>query len=303
VGDGTGGGGSDAVTPPSADGTTPVDGVGNGTDTPINDTAAGDGTVLDPSLDGTDGGLVPDQPMNTDPVHDGTPFDGGFSDPQFIIVRAEDIVGVSLRPERFTQVFGTEVPNDRYDSGSDPYFDDINGNGAQDVGEPTSPFRPTLFDANDWRSTDIRLYYRRADNGGSVTFDDVAFDSDTPQTLDGSPLIPRTYRARMNAFRFGRPNTAINMLTAFLPPEFFDGTHSLNRDTKVDIFTAIAVINLVMDQIFNIEADIDIDGFGPLPRTRMLTEAQLFVTPIGDPFKLLLRGFEQRSRPASQTAP
>ncbi len=302
VDDGTPTDGTDATTDPSAgDTTTPVDGVTDGTDVPIDDTATGDEGLLDPTLDGVDGEHGPNEPGFDDPSHGEVPFDGGFFEPQLIVVRASDIVGISLRPERFTQVFGTEVPNDRYDPESDPYFDDINLNGIQDEGEPTSPFRPTLFDANDWRSTDIRLYYRRADNGGSVTFDDVAFDSDTPQTLDGAGLVPRTYRPRLNAFRFGRPNTSINMLTAFLPPAFFDGTHSLNRDTKVDIFTAIAVINLVMDQVFNVEASIDIDGFGPLPRTRMLTDAHLFVTPIGDPFQLLLRGFEQRSRPADRS--
>jgi len=231
-----------------------------------------------------DGGVRPEPPLG-----------GGFGAPEFIRVLASEVVGIELRAERFTHVFGTEVPNERYNPDNDPYFDDVNGNGLHDAGEPTAPFRPTLFNPDDWRSTDIRLYYRRADNGQSVTFEEVAFDRETPQTFDGVGLVARSFLPRPNAYRFGRPNTAINLLTAFVPPEFFDGTHSLNADTQVDIFSAVAIINLAMDQVFNVEADVDIDGRGPLPTTRMLTDAHLFVVPIGDPFQLLLEGFRQRS--------
>jgi hypothetical protein len=128
-----------------------------------------------------------------------------------------------------------------------------------------------------------------------VTFEDVAFESETPLTRDGVALIPRNYLARLNAFRFGRPNTAMNLLTAFLPPEFFDGTHGFTTETELDIFGAVAVINLMMDQVLNVEAQVDIDGFGPLPAQRMRMDAHLFVPPIGDPFVLLIRGFELRS--------
>lgn len=220
---------------------------------------------------------------------------GGFGQPGFILVQAADVVGINLRAERFTHVFGTEVPNSRYNPDNDPYYDDANGNGTHDAGEPTAPFRPTLFDPLDWRSTDIRLYYRRADNGASVSFENVDFEADTPRTFDGVTLVARRFLPRPNAFRFGRPNTAVNLLTAFLPPEFFNGRHSLNGETLVDIFSAIAIINLVMDQVFNVEAEVDIDGRGPLPATRMLTDAHLFVVPIGDPFQLLLDGFRGRS--------
>ena len=101
--------------------------------------------------------------------------------------------------------------------------------------------------------------------------------------------------ARLNAFRFGRPNTAVNLLTAFAPPEFFDGTHTLDRSTAVDVFSAVAIINLVMDQVFNVQADVDIDGVGPLPRQNMLVDAHTFVAPIGDPFVLILKGFRDRA--------
>lgn len=222
-------------------------------------------------------------------------FDGGA----FILVAAANIVGLEVTPSEFRHVFGTEVANPRHDPDGDPFFDDINTNGMQDDGEPTSPFLPVLFDPQDWRSTDIRLYYRRADNDGPIALADIAFDADQPRTVDGVALVARSYRPRMNAFRFGRPNTAINLLTAFLPADFFDGTHGLDRTSTVDIFSAVAIINLVMDQVFNIEAEVDVDGFGPLPRRRMLTEAHAFVVPLNDPFALLVKGFALRSEPES----
>ena len=85
------------------------------------------------------------------------------------------------------------------------------------------------------------------------------------------------------------------MLTAFAPTNLFDGAHGLTGETRIDIFMAIALINLTMDQIFNTEADIDIDGRGPLPKVRTLIDAHLFVAPINDPFQLLARGFERRA--------
>ncbi len=240
----------------------------------------------------------------TDDVFDDFDDDfGGFHDidPNLIVVSAEDIIGLNIRRDRFNRVFGTEVPNDRYDPAGDPYYDDINGNNVQDENEPTAPFRPTLFDPGDWRSTDIRLYYRRADNGQAVLFENVDFESPTPRTLDGTTLVERIYLPRLNAFRFGRPNSAINLLTAFVPPEFFNGTRGFTEETNLDIFSAIAMINLVMDQVFNVEARIDVDGLGPLAKQRMLTDAHLFVAPVGDPFVLLMKGFENRSRVFTET--
>lgn len=237
-------------------------------------------------------GITTLPPGTTDPLN---PAQVAPAEPVFILVAAADIVGVDLVQESFTIVFGAEVPNRSYDASGDPVFDDINDNGVHDADEPTAQFRPTLFDPFDWRSTDVRLYYRRADNNGSVTFAQIDFNSPTPATVDGVLLLPRRYRPRLNAFRFGRPNTAINLLTAFAPPGFFDGTRSLNRNTPVGILSAIAIINLMMDQVFNVEADIDPDGVGPLPRERRLMEAHLFAAPIGDPFVMLLRGFRQRS--------
>ncbi len=225
-------------------------------------------------------------------------FDG--FDPNFIIISVNDIIGLQIRRDRFNRVFGTEVPNEQYDPAGDPYFDDINGNGMQDDSEPTAPFRPTLFDPSDWRSTDIRLYYRRADNGEAVLFENVNFESQTPRTLDGVTLVERNYLPRLNAFKFGRPNTAINLLTAFVPPEFFNGTQGFTGETPLDIFSAIAMINLVMDQVFNVDANIDVDGLGPLPKQRMLIDAHLFVAPVGDPFVLLMKGFENRALVVSE---
>jgi len=297
--------------PPPPDGELPPPDGGD----PVIEPPPGDGEVV-PSEEG-DGDAISDVPGDEVPVDDGAPTDGelppdegspplvdegpipppdgGFVDPSFILVNVRNVVGLDIEAVEFTHVFGTEVPNDRYNPDGDPYFDDINGNGEYDVDEPTAPFRPTLFGSDDWRATDIRLYYRRGDNGASVSFDEVDFESDSPRTLDGVELVPRSYLPRRNAFRFGHPNTAINLITAFAPPSFFDGRHSLDGDTEVDVFSALAIINLVMDQVLNAEADIDIDGRGPLPRRRMLTDAHLFVAPVGDPFRLILDGFRRRS--------
>ena len=227
--------------------------------------------------------------------------DSTFVAPQWIIISAASVIGLPVAKENFTFVFGTEVPNARYNPDGDPYFDDINGDGVQGADEPTAPFRPTLFDPADWRSTDIRTYYRRSDNNGSVTFEEVDFQATVPRTLDGTALVPRRFVSRLNAFRFARPNSAINLLTAFLPPEFFDGTHGLTRETSVDVFGAIAIINLMMDQVLNVDADIDIDGAGPLPRERTRVQAHIFIAPVGDPFVLLLKGFAARTVIVSRT--
>jgi hypothetical protein len=225
----------------------------------------------------------------------GRPAGGTFNQAGLILVSFDAVIGLPIARQTFTHAFGTEVANPRYNSDSDPFFDDINGNGVQDSDEPTAPFRPTLFRADDWRSTDIRMYYRRSDNNAGVTFEDVDFASQTPQTLDGVALVARNYLPRLNAFRFGRPNTALNLLTAFLPPEFFDGIHALTGETALDVLGAIAVLNLMMDQVHNVQAVIDVDGIGPLTSQNVLVDAHIFVPPVGDPFVLLLKGFFDRS--------
>lgn len=236
-----------------------------------------------------DGGLMPGEP-GPPPVF------------EMALVNPSQVVGLTIQPEFFTQIFGTEVPNARFAADANPYYDDLNANGVEDAGEPTLDFRPILFNAEDWRSTDIARYYRRA-SGGSVIMDEVKFDSETPQTSDGETLVPRNLLPRLNALRFGRPNTAINLLTTFLPPEFFDGTHALNADTPVGIFQAIAMINLAMDQVLNVEAQVDIDGDGPLEARMMLLDSELFVPPIGDPFVLLLEGFSRLSKQQAPETP
>lgn len=248
-----------------------------------------DGTIIHP-----DGTVHVDEPTSTE--EPGTAEFVGVVDANgFIVVSPADIIGLPIAREVFTHVFGTDVPNVRYDSSGDPFFDDVNSNGVQDADEPTAPFLPLLFDPADWRATDIRLYYRRADNGAAVAFENVAFESATPMTLDGVALVPRHFVPRLNAFRYGRPNTALNLLTAFAPADDFNGTRAFNEDTRVGIFGALALINLVMDQVFNVHATVDVDGFGPLPAEDVTIDAQMFIAPIGDPFLLILDGFRQRA--------
>ncbi len=257
---------------------------------------ANDGTMPPPD-DGTvivDDGTIPPAADTGDVV-----VDVEVVPVELITIDVNAIEGLVLGKLEFANVFGTEAPNLRFDSNRNPFFDDANVNGMEDAGETTSPFRPTLFDPGDWRSTDIRLYYRRT-SGGDVSYEDVDFESLTPATLDGEALVTREYLPRLNAFKFGRPNTAINLLSAFAPVDFFNGTKAINKDTVIDIFSAFAFINLTMDQVFNVIGDIDRDGLGPLPRQRILTDAQLFVAPIGDPFLLLLDGFRARTRAIRQ---
>ena len=233
--------------------------------------------------------IVPEDTVST------AGFGGAVDEHGVILVDASAIQNLTIAPETFTRIFGTEVPNPRYDADRDPYFDDVNGDGVQSSDEPTAPFRPALFNPEDWRSTDIRYYYRRSDNNASVSFEDVAFESETPKTKDGVDLVARSYLARLNAFRFGRPNTAINLLTAFAPADLFNGTNALNEHTPLNVFSAIAFVNLVMDQVFDLEADVDLDGLGPQPRALQRIDAHIFLAPISDPFVLFVKGFGNRS--------
>jgi|CXWL01.1.fsa_nt_gi hypothetical protein len=304
----------DAFTPmpgdpnqPPPDGTQPPPDGGVADGTPPPDPSVPPAQVVDGTTDGTTDATTTDPgagaSTGTEPptglegaVGDSGSFGGTVNQSGSIIVSIDAIAGLPIARQSFTHVFGTEVSNPRYNADGDPYFDDINGDGIQDADEPTSPFRPTLFKADDWRSTDIRMYYRRADNHAAVTFEEVDFNARSPMTMDGVALVSRNFHPRLNAFRFGRPNTALNLLTAFLPPDFFDGTHALTGDTLLDVYSAIAVINLMMDQVHNVQAVIDVDGSGPQTSRDILVDAHIFVPPIGDPFLLLIKGFAARSQ-------
>ena len=209
-----------------------------------------------------------------------------------VMVDATAIQGTTLAPQTFTHVFGIEVANGGYDPTGAPYYDDINGNGQQDSNEPSFDERQFLFDPNDWRSTWVEKFYRRGDNNGFPDPMEIAWDSPTPKMNDGTPLVARNFRPRLNAFRFGRPNVTVNLLMAFSPPEFFDGTHALNANTRINPFTAIAFLNLVFDSIHNVVAVVDYDGAGPAAAQERLIDAHLFVAPIGDPVQLIIDGLE-----------
>lgn len=213
-----------------------------------------------------------------------------------IRVDVGQVQGGTIEAETFTHVYGTDVPNPGYDPTGAPYYDDINDNGTPDAGEPSFDFRERLWDPDDWRSTFIEHYYRRADDHGFVRPENVDWQSETPRTLDDVALVPRNLKPRLNAFRFGRPNVTLNLLTAFSPPEFFNGTQSLGEDTRLNPFMALALTNLVFDSIHNVSAFVDPDGPGPLPPHRELVEAHLFVAPVGDPVQLMVDGLESAAR-------
>ena len=305
----------DGMNPPPDDGTNPPP--DDGTNPPPDDgqnPPPDDGPVNPAEDTGTDGDAVPPEDETEEPPFDGDeppidgdeppidgtepPLDGGEPIDGMLVelakVTPDQIVGLDVQPEFFTCVFGTDVGNPSYNADGNPYFDDVNGNALEDMGEYTSDFRPVLFNPEDWRSTDVARYYRR-ESGGSVTPQDVDFESSVPQTMDGEALVPRNYIPRLNAFRYGRPNSAINLLTTFMPPEFFNGTQGLDENTELGILQAVATINLVLEQVFNVDARIDIDGEGPLEEAVTIVDAYLFVMPVGDPFVLLIEGFEQLS--------
>ncbi|MFQ5805525.1 MAG: hypothetical protein ACE5I3_03635 [Phycisphaerae bacterium] len=208
-----------------------------------------------------------------------------------VLVAATAVLGIDLAPETFTHVFGIDVPNPGYDPEGAPYYDDINNNGVHDPGEPSFAEKHYLFDPNDWRSTWVEKYYRRADNHGFPNPEDIDWESATPALKNGVPLVPRNLKPRLNAFLFGRPNTAINLLTAFSPPEFFNGTQALDRATRINPFMAIAIIDLMFEQVMNVQATVDWDGPGGMPPHEELVPAWIFVPPLGDPLTLIAEGF------------
>ena len=208
-----------------------------------------------------------------------------------IQITPDAIQGITLTQETWTWVFDIDVPNPGYDSDGAPFYDDINNNNIQDHNEPTFSDIAFLWDPSDWRSTNIETYYRRADTGGFVNPEDVDWESETPQLQNGVRLVPRIFKPRLNAYKFGRPSTAINLLMAFSPPELFNGTQSLNADTRINPFQAVALIDLVFESIQNIEAEVDWDGpLGPAPPHMALIDAWFFVPPFGDPVQLLADG-------------
>jgi hypothetical protein len=208
-----------------------------------------------------------------------------------MLIRTADVQGLDLQPEVFTHVFGLEVPNPGYDPEGAPYYDDINDNGVPEADEPVFAERMFLSDPNDWRSTWVEKFYRRGDNNGFPRAEEIDWESDTPALIGGVALVPRNFKARLNAYLFGRPNTAINLLLAFSPPQFFNGTQALNRETRVNPLMAVAIIDLVFEQMMNVEATVDWDGPGEMPAHEELVPAWFFVAPIDDPVALIADGF------------
>jgi hypothetical protein len=209
-----------------------------------------------------------------------------------VLADAEAVVGIDLAPQEFTYVYGVEVGNAGYDPEGAPYYDDINNNGQWDEREPTFAQQFFLADPADWRSTWVERYYRRADNNGFPAADEIDWESETPALLNGVALVPRQFRARLNAFLYGRPNSALNLLMAFCPPEFFDGTQAIDEDTPVNPLMAVALIDLVFEQTMNVEATVDWDGPGGMPPHLQLLPAWFFIAPVDDPVALIAENFE-----------
>lgn len=209
-----------------------------------------------------------------------------------VTVLVDNIENLQLVLEQHTVTFGVEVANPAFDPNGAPFFDDINNNGTQDSGEPVFTHRELLFNPADWRSTNIQSYYRRADNGQAPSINDVNFQSDTPKLNNGVELVPRNLRGRMNAWRYGKPNVSMSLLTNFSPANFFDGTQAFNAETELNILQSLAIMNLVFDQVKTVTVTVDWDGPGPLPAIQDTLQTDSFTAPIGDPLQLIMDGFE-----------
>lgn len=214
---------------------------------------------------------------------------------QELRVTMDQIAGLDVQPQMFTHFFNMEVPNPMYNPEGDPWYDDINGNDNWEPDEPTFDWKEELWSAGDWRSTNVERYYRRADNNLAVRERGVNWEASTPQAWTGVAPIARDFKRRKNAFTFGRPNSAINLLTAFLSPDFFDGTHKFDANTRVSTFGVMAVLNLVFDaRLYSREAFIvDYGPEGAKPAELQIVEAWPWNPPIDDPFMLVIRGFEE----------
>ncbi len=208
-----------------------------------------------------------------------------------VLVAANAVQEIDIAPEEFSFVYGIDIPNEGYDPEGAPYYDDINENGLPDVGEPTFAEQHFLWDPADWRSTWVEKYYRQANNNGFPDPEDIDWNSDTPKLLNGVALVPRNLRPRLNGFLFPRPNSAINLLMAFSPPEFFNGTQAIDGNTRINPLMAVAIVDLVFEQTMNVEAMVDWDGEGGMPPHEELVPAWFFVPPVDDPIALIAENF------------
>ncbi len=104
-------------------------------------------------------------------------------------------------------------------------------------------------------------------------------------------LVPRNLRPRLNGFLYGRPNSALNLLLAFSPPEFFNGTQTIDENTRINPLMSVALIDLVFEQTMNVEAVVDWDGPGGMPPHEQLVPAWFFVAPVDDPIALVAENF------------
>ncbi|MBU0640949.1 MAG: hypothetical protein KKB50_18965 [Planctomycetes bacterium] len=210
-----------------------------------------------------------------------------------VLIGASAVQGITLAPEQFTNIFGIDVPNPGYDPAGAPYYDDINENGQPDTGEPSFAERHMLSDPNDWRSTWVEKYYRVQGTDAFPEPQEIDWEAETPALMDGTPLVPRNIRPRLNAFLFGRPNSAINLLMAFGSPEFFNGTQAMNAQTRINPLMAVALIDLVCERIQNVAATVDWDGPGGMPAHEELVPAWFFMAPIGDPLTMIIDRFDE----------
>lgn len=208
-----------------------------------------------------------------------------------VLVDPADVAGLTLQMQQHRWFYGMEVANPAYDPAGAPYWDDISDDGVQDAGEPVFSDPLWLENPNDWRSTWVEQYYRRADNNGFPDPMEINWEAATPQLDNGVALVPRNLKRRLNGYRFGRPNVTINLLVTFSPPDFFNGTHAINGSTRINPFMMLALVNLVFESTKTVDALVDPDGPGPAQPRMMPEPAYYFTPPIGDPVQMMAEGF------------
>jgi hypothetical protein len=260
----------------------------------------GEWYVLDPaSIPGEDGDpdpddVVPEAQQFVLITEDGQIREEIPGDPETrVYVTIGEIEGLEIPVDNRRAFDYAVVENPSYDPLRAPFFDDIDRNGVQDDGEPAFDFRYRLANPEDWRSTLVEMYYRRGDNDEYPEVSEIHFGADAPQLLDGTPLVPRNFRPRLNAWRFGQPNLSSTLITTFSAPDFFNGMHALDEETDLNVWQALAITHLVFTAVHNIEAVVDWDGpEGPQSPHTELLPANLFSPPVGDPSHLWLQGIE-----------
>jgi hypothetical protein len=161
-----------------------------------------------------------------------------------------------------TRLPSCAVPNPRHDPRLDPFFDDVNDDGAHGAGEPSFGFRPFV-------PPDVLANFDAAQGSPNYLAGPRAYGLDPViySLPDGRPFSPgepppgfrtdrspkdnglrlRRFRARLNGFLHRRPHFVFAQLLAAFPPAFFDGEHTITPETRLDVLQALALARVRLE--------------------------------------------------------